>query len=222
MNTLKSMMAAAALALFLITGPSAVAALFDFSNGGSGTLYTGSGSSLGLGGLGQVIPDNTPAGVGYSLNFAPVGLQISAISVTLNISGGYNGDIFAYVSHGGQKAVLLNANPVVSGSGFNVTFIPGDTHPIPAGGSGVLGGELGASYTGVDNLSVFNNTDPNGDWTLFFADLSPGDTSLLNSFSVGITAVPEPVNVALGIFGVVLGVGGFVRRYWRTGKAAAI
>ena len=41
--------------------------------------------------------------------------------------------------------------------------------------------------------------NPNGTWTIFFADLSSGETSTLNSWSLDITAVPEPVNVALGI-----------------------
>jgi hypothetical protein len=40
-----------------------------------------------------------------------------------------------------------------------------------------------------------------------FADLSAGDTSTLTGFSIGITAVPERVNVALAIFGGLLAVG---------------
>jgi hypothetical protein len=42
--------------------------------------------------------------------------------------------------------------------------------------------------------------NPNGTWTLFIADLSGGEQSTLVSWSLDITAVPEPVNVALGIF----------------------
>ena len=56
-------------------------------------------------------------------------------------------------------------------------------------------------------------------WTLFFADLSPGDTSTLNTFSLDITAVPEPVNVALVIFGGLLAVWSAVR--WRRDSASA-
>jgi hypothetical protein len=48
-------------------------------------------------------------------------------------------------------------------------------------------------------------------WTLFIADLSGGSVSTLNSFSLDITAVPEPVNVALGTFGGLMGVGVLVR-----------
>ena len=175
----------------------------DFSNGGSGTLYTGSGSGS------QVIPDNSPVGVAYSINFAATGLSLSDISVTLNLSGGYNGDIYAYLSHGSQIATLLNANSAVSGSGMNVTFVEGTGNPIPTGGSGIL---TGSSFTAYSDLATFNSTDPNGNWTLFFADLSAGDTSTLTGFSVGITAVPESVNMALAIFAGLLVVGGVIRR----------
>jgi subtilisin-like proprotein convertase family protein len=50
------------------------------------------------------------------------------------------------------------------------------------------------------SLSYFNGLDPNGTWTLFFADRSAGDQSTLVGWSLEITTVPEPVNVALGIF----------------------
>jgi hypothetical protein len=51
-------------------------------------------------------------------------------------------------------------------------------------------------------LASFNGMDPNGTWTLFFADLSAGNTSTLNGWSLDVTAVPEPVNVAMAILGV--------------------
>jgi hypothetical protein len=54
--------------------------------------------------------------------------------------------------------------------------------------------------TSRSSLSAFNGLDPNGTWTLFFADLSAGDQSTLVNWSLDITMVPEPVNVALGIF----------------------
>ena len=56
-----------------------------------------------------------------------------------------------------------------------------------------------------------NGLDPNGSWTLFFADLSAGDQTTLTSWSLEITAVPEPVPAALGLFGGLLALGGLVR-----------
>jgi hypothetical protein len=91
-------------------------------------------------------------------------------------------------------------------SGFNVTLVEGIGNPIQtvAGTAGaVLSGTT--SFTANQDLSAFGNTDPNGAWTIFFADLNPGDTATLTSFSLDITAVPEPINMALGIFGGVMG-----------------
>ena len=70
------------------------------------------------------------------------------------------------------------------------------------------------------SLALFNGVDPNGTWTLFFADMAGGNTSTLNGWSLDITAVPEPINVAMVIFG-----GGFIafsaiRRYLGSRKAA--
>jgi subtilisin-like proprotein convertase family protein len=182
-----------------------VEAALSFSNGGSGMNYSVTDS-----GLSQVIPDNNPSGVGYSINFANTGLSVNNISVTLNLSGGYNGDIYAYLSHGSQISTLLNNNPAVSGSGFNITLVEGTGNPIPTGGSGIL---TGSSYTAYTDLATFNSTDPNGNWTLFFADLNPGDTSTLNSFSIALTAVPEPITIALPIFGGLMITTWIVRRF---------
>ena len=56
------------------------------------------------------------------------------------------------------------------------------------------------------NFSSYNSIDPNGTWTLFFSDVSGGGgTATLNSWSLDITAVPEPVNVALEVFGGLFG-----------------
>jgi hypothetical protein len=62
---------------------------------------------------------------------------------------------------------------------------------------------------------------PNGGWVLFVADLSGGDVdhSMLNSWSVSVDPVPEPVNMALGIFGGLFAVIFAVRR--RTRKSPA-
>jgi subtilisin-like proprotein convertase family protein len=194
MKSIERIIAAATLAIIFGASPPAAATL-SFSTS-DGTTYLGGAS-----GLNQVIPDNTPSGVAYSINFAASGLNINNISVTFNLSGGYNNDIYAYLSHGSQMAVLLNqiSGTAGSGSGFNVTLVEGTANPIQTA-SGTAGVVLsGTTFTAVNDLATFNNTDPNGNWTIFFADLNPGDTSTLNSFSLDITAVPEPVNMALMI-----------------------
>jgi subtilisin-like proprotein convertase family protein len=159
-----------------------------------GSTYVGGAS-----GLNQIIPDNNPSGVAYSINFGAVGQTIGNISVSLNLNGGYNGDLYAYLSNGSQTTTLFNQ---ISGSpnssGFNVTLVEGTANPIQTvtgfGAGTVLSG---VTYTANQDLAAFNNTDPNGNWVFFVADLNAGDTSTLNAFSVNITAVPEPVNGAL-------------------------
>lgn len=71
--------------------------------------------------------------------------------------------------------------------------------------SGIL--TFNGNVNNVTNLLTiagnFNGSVADGTWTLFFADLaSGGGTSELNSWSLGITVVPEPINAALGLFGV--------------------
>ena len=67
--------------------------------------------------------------------------------------------------------------------------------------------------TGVQTcaLPIYNGLNPNGTWTLFIADLSSGGQSTLVSWELDIAAVPEPVNVALGIFAGVFLVVTFAR-----------
>jgi subtilisin-like proprotein convertase family protein len=43
-----------------------------------------------------------------------------------------------------------------------------------------------------DLLNSFENKNPNGQWTLFLADLSSGERSTVVSWGMQITAVPEP------------------------------
>ena len=169
------------------------------------------------------IPDNNASGLAFGFTVTTPFSSLDSVVVTLTISGGYNGDLYAYLSHGSGFAVLLNRVGVTgsdplgySDSGFNVTLSPGGTdihqYRTTLGGAppgGVLTGNWGADgrllptdVTRANTLDVFNGANPNGDWTLYFADRSPIGISTLNSWSVGIEAVPEPANIALAVFGV--------------------
>jgi len=129
------------------------------------------------------------------------------ITVTLNISGGYNGDLYAYlISPTGTRVVLLNQPGTdifgADGAGMNITLQDGASTygSVQNAGNGYLTG----SYNAAGSLSAFGSpASPggyvNGTWELFFADLSSGGgTATLNSWTV--TAVPEPVPLALGVF----------------------
>ena len=189
------------------------AGVYNFTASGSG-VYT-----AGASGLGQVIPDNDPVGVAYGLNFGTAGLRISDINVSLNISGGWNGDLYAYLSHGSDYAVLLNrVGATTSGadgygtSGLNILLEPVTTHAgivdihtvqNPESSPTAYAADGRVAYTDTirpQTLDVLLNADPYGSWTLYFADRAAVSTATLTGWSLEITAIPEPVNVALGGF----------------------
>jgi len=180
------------------------------------------------------IPDGNANGVADTEVFSFAGAtSIDSLQVTLNIAGGWNGDYYAYLRHGGSGfAVLLN-RPGVTGtnaygygdSGINVVFSDnatnGDIHfyqnvlnPQGAGltglwqpdGRNVDPGVVTGGSSRDAMLSSFRGLDPNGSWTLFVADLSPGGIGTLQSWGLSVTAevVPEPGMV--GVLGMGLGV----------------
>jgi subtilisin-like proprotein convertase family protein len=183
----------------------------SFINNGGGDYIASSSTS-------QVIPDNDPSGVAYSLVFNDSGLSVANVSVNFTTSGGYNGDLYAYLENpNGTLVTLLNHVGTGLGSGMQYTygFSTSGFNNVTltdAGNSGFIHAAQtpGSISSGVSykpdggTLSSFNGANPNGDWTLFFADTSGGSISTLNGFTVDVTAVPEPVNVALGIFGGLL------------------
>ena len=57
---------------------------------------------------GGVIPDGQLTGWTDTRSLAGAAGQITDVSVTLNLSGGWNGDLYAYLVHGSGFAVLLN------------------------------------------------------------------------------------------------------------------
>ena len=206
-----------------------------------GTLgFTTSAATFESGLLNVQIPDGNPSGFQNHINVSGLGSPIASVSVTLNVSGGWNGDLYAYLSYGGQLCVLLNrvgrdsGSPMGSGlAGMAVTLADvgagnqGDIHTYagamaPSGlfqpdGRNVDPRFVKSSDARATSFANFNNLNPNGTWTLFFADMSKGDQSTLNSWSLSIQAVPEPANPALASFGVILLGAGVGRRLrWGT------
>jgi subtilisin-like proprotein convertase family protein len=164
------------------------------------------------------IPDGGLAGVASQANVSGIGNGIGDLLLTLDISGTYNGDLYAYLSHNGNSVVLLNRvgnSPTDSlgydDHGIRVTFQDGapnihnyrDTLGNPAGTLAPLTGTWGpdgrrlspfnvnGTETPTTALSSFLGSDLNGDWTLFVADVDGGDLNTLNSWSLEFVAVPE-------------------------------
>ncbi|HEX9048353.1 MAG TPA: proprotein convertase P-domain-containing protein, partial [Verrucomicrobiae bacterium] len=147
------------------------------------------------------------------LTSAGLGSVLASITVTLNISGGMNNGLYAYlVAPDGTTVTLMN-QPGVGVDGFGATGAGMNITLADAGATGIQnvtsGSALSGTYSAAGSLSGFNGVNPNGAWTIYFADtISGGGDATLNGWSLDITTVPEPVNVALGLFAVaVFGVG---------------
>jgi hypothetical protein len=207
-------------------------AVIDFTDLGGGNF---SATSPGP----QLIPDFSSSGVAYALNFNSAGFgQLTDITFTFTTIGGWNGDLYAYLSHGSDLAILLNqvgaspGNPDGYGtSGFNsitlamsaTTDIHGVALPTSGNGPYAADGRLDySSSTRNNTLSVFNGVDPNGIWTLYFADESPTFQATLSSWSLhttAIPAVPEPGTAALAVLGLCVAGFGIGRRFYRRAQA---
>jgi hypothetical protein len=140
------------------------------------------------------IPDGNPVGV--TEQFAVSGLSggISNVEVQLNISGGLNGDLYAYlVSPSGQMAVLLNrsglsaGNPVgYADAGLDVTLdalTTNNIHYYQNGSYTTQNGQLtgtwaadGRKINPQSSGSLFDSTSPAFGLNIF---LGP-DATLLN------------------------------------------
>ena len=78
----------------------------------------------------RVVPDGNTSGLSLSTNLTGIFGDISSLTVSLNVTNGYNGDLFAYLAGpNGGFAVLLNRTGRTNGNafgfgdpGFNVTF----------------------------------------------------------------------------------------------------
>ena len=175
-----------------------------------------------------IIPDNNASGVAFAETFSAPGFtSISSITVSLDITGGLNGDYYAYLTHGSGFAVLLNrvgadtGNPTgYADSGLNITLddsaANGDVHNYqltlnphgaPLTGTWAPDGRtadpgsvtVGSPRTAL--LSSFDGLDPNGSYTLFIADMNPGGIGTLQNFELTVTGVPEPTTSALLLLG---------------------
>jgi subtilisin-like proprotein convertase family protein len=188
--------------------------------------------------LNTAIPDANPVGITSATSFT--GLDTSAIDgvlVTLNISGGYNGDLYGYLvlqsaDNTTTTSILLNRVGRTDASGFgfstsgmNVILSSDQTqgyqniHDVanPSGGTYLADGRTvdpNGDFNGATSpagLQTISGHNANGAWTLFLSDMAVGDQSTLASWNLTVSVVPEPVTWAVMIFGAVLGLLGLVR-----------
>ncbi len=170
---------------------------------------------------GETVPAGNPVGVSATGNFtaANTGQQVLGITVGLNISGGYNGDLYAYlVAPNGTLVTLMN-QPGVSVDGFGAESSGMNITLSDTGGTSIqnvtggYGTSLTGTYQAAQTLGTFGDSSANGTWQIYFANLaSGGGDPVLNSFTLNIDVVPEPVTQALVIcLALLLGWTGFRR-----------
>jgi len=175
--------------------------------------------------VGLPVPDNSPIGLAINFPVTSSIVSITELSVILDISGGWAGDLYCYISHDSGFSVLLNrpgrtlSAPDGSGaSSLLVSFADNGLLDIHTGiaNDGDVSGVFQPDARAVDPansvgtsprtayLSSFNGLDPNGLWSLYVADLATGDTMVLNSFALNIvgSVVPEPSASLLAAAGV--------------------
>ena len=200
--TMKSLKAV--LGTLLLAGLSAQAGIYSVS---SGTITLG-------------IPDANPTGISSSINVSSLPSVIEDVNVWINVSGGYNGDLYAFLSYNGVLVPLLNRVGTVSVSpstyqdyfgystaGFSSVMLNDQASDGAIHNTITPGSKPTYSYTpdiagsASPGLVAYNSANPNGNWTIFFSDMASGNSSTLVSWGMDITAVPEPANIALGIFG---------------------
>ena len=168
------------------------------------------------------IPDGSPGGVFSIMTLTNSVEAVDKVTVSFELASGhdtYNGDYYAFLSHGGKTVVLLNrvGSPENIGfgyadHGFNVVFdddatngdvhvyrqvvIRPDTDMSQITGSWVPDGRTNSPSKVLDTnpqatrLADFKETNADGTWILFIADLSRAGTSRLLSWGLNITTSP--------------------------------
>jgi subtilisin-like proprotein convertase family protein len=115
------------------------------------------------------IPDGNPVGMREQFAVSGISGEVSNVTVRLDITGGFNGDLYAYlVNPQGQLAILLNrvgvggSNPFgYSDDGFNVTLaaIGNNVHYYNNDTPTIVGGQLTGTWA-ADGRNINPQSNP--------------------------------------------------------------
>lgn len=149
------------------------------------------------------VSDGLLAGWSDTRSLAASG-TLTAVTVSLSISGGYNGDLYAYLAHGSVSVPLLNRVGITDGdsfgyddAGLTVAFADTATHGdihfyrlVTGYETAIAGGGLfepdgrdlppttgdPSAFDAAERLTLgaFVGANASGPWTLFVADVSGG------------------------------------------------
>jgi len=172
-----------------------------------------------------LIPDANPNGVFSTIDVSGVPGTIENLTLSINLSGGFNGDLYTYLSgDNGGFSVLLNrvgrtsSDPTGYGDpGMSITFsdsAASDVHLYGGNGGSPLTGTWQPDARNTNPqltldtdprtafLSSFDNRAPNGTYTLFLGDFANESQSMLVSWSIDLDVVPEPTAASLFTLGL--------------------
>lgn len=156
-------------------------------------------------------------------------IQVRLLITALPSDWAYNGDYYISLQHGSGFSVLLNrvgrttTEPLgYWDNGLDITLSSDgeDIHNYQTfapvmGADWELTGNWDADGRNVDPdnvldtdsrtalLDVFNGLDPNGEWTLFVADLNLNGNATQVQWGLNISVVPEPSSVVLLLVGAI-------------------
>ena len=183
---------------------------------------------------GTTVPDNNLSGWSdtRSVSTMPAGTFVG-LTVDLQLTSGWNGDLYAYLVHSTGFSVLLDrvgvGEPGVSAFGYGDA---GMNVNLAASGSSIHsyggGNTFSAAPTGswqTDNtsgsLASFLSTTPNGTWSLFITDLSGGGVTTVQSWGLqmDIVAVPEVETWVAAALAGLFGAFWLNRQIWGAKKA---
>jgi hypothetical protein len=162
-------------------------------------------------GTSYAIADSPSLGTSSAITITDPGLVSFISSVTFSIVGGWAGDYSVALQYTDgtitRSSILFNAlqGGLASNNGFdNVVLTTATGSAISGAGSTTASTAISGTYSGVD-YSAFNGVSAAGSWILYVTDNQSGDHGTLTGWSLDVTPVPEPVNVALGIFAGIMG-----------------
>ena len=163
------------------------------------------------------ILDGNASGIADSRSFLSGLANLTDVNLSLNIAGNYSGDLFGYLNHGSGYSVLLNRpgrNTGVpygyAGGGLSIRLDDAAGSDIHTYGGGAASGDYQPDARTADPASVltgsarsaylssFNGGSGDGTWTLFMADLAPGFSHTLTSWSLEMSATPTGGETRIG------------------------
>jgi uncharacterized repeat protein (TIGR01451 family) len=180
-----------------------------------------------------IIPDHGPGGP-YPLTISVSGMtgEVSKVTVTLNgFTHSFPRDVSALLvsPSGANVLVISHAGSGHSVTNLTLTFDDGASNTLPQSSTITSGSYRPTAYNGPSGPAVLpppaplmpygsvlgkiNGTQPNGTWSLYVLDDSPGDSGLISSgwslsistispvspiADVGVTLVSAPASIYLG------------------------